>query len=317
MPWSGPCPPGAFNNGWEQIDASSIVGAVFCSGQTRDFTIDVGPGTTTQAATGDLEYITLFFDFDCDGIFEYSVNDSCSYVRPDGCSVNLSVAAPVVTASTTFNARAHLVYNQSTNDPCANLPGSTPWGDIYDFTIDVNLPPQPVLTASDTDAVICAGDTVTFTATDGDEYEFYVNGVSSQAQSTNATFSTAALSDGDIVTVRAIDLANGCDTFSSGITFTVPNPQINIQPVVSQTVIAGTNSAFSVNASDVDTYQWQVSTDGGVSYARWSMAIVTVAPLPIALPFFRQILIWMGTATGCSWKIPWRVVPGSFQMWEH
>lgn len=260
-PGPGPCVPGTFNPAYEQIDPSSIVGAVFCSGQTRTFTIGVGPGTTTEASTGDIEYITLFFDFDCDGVFEYSVNDSCSYVNPGGCNVDLSVAAPIVLSSTTYNARAHLVYNTTTTDPCANLPGG--WGDIIDFTITVNLPPDPVLTSNDADDLICLGDSVTYTGTDGDEYEFYVNGISAQAQSVSNTFTTSSLSDGDVVTVRALDNLNGCDTFSSGITMTVVTPSISVQPALSQSIFAGANAIYTVVTSDVDTFQWQVSTDGG------------------------------------------------------
>ncbi|MEE9363477.1 MAG: GEVED domain-containing protein [Cellulophaga sp.] len=262
-PGPGPCPSGTFVNTYERIDPSSIVGAIFCSGQTRTFTITVGPGTTNEAATGDIEFITLFFDFDCDGVFEYSVNDSCSYVNPGGCSVNLSVVAPTVLTSTVFNARAHLVYNTATTDPCANLPGTTPWGDIIDFTITVNLPPDPALTSNDLDNIVCSGDSVTYTATDGDQYEFYVNGTSVQAQSTTNTFTTSSLVDGDIVTVRALDNANGCDTFSSGITMSVKSPFVTVQPVASQTIFAGTNTFYSVTTSDVDTFQWQLSTDGG------------------------------------------------------
>ncbi|MFT5736367.1 MAG: hypothetical protein ACI9SG_000708 [Maribacter sp.] len=56
---SGPCTAGSFNPGYKQIDPSSIVGAVFFSGQTRTFTIGVGPGTTNEAANGDVEYVTL------------------------------------------------------------------------------------------------------------------------------------------------------------------------------------------------------------------------------------------------------------------
>jgi len=264
-PGPGPCTAGSFDNGYEQIDPSSIVGAVFCSGQTRTFTIGVGPGTFTQAANGDIEFITLFFDFDCDGIFEYSVNDSCSYLRPNGCDVGLSVVAPTVLAPTTFNARAHLVFNTATTDPCANLPGG--WGDIIDFTITVNLPPEPLLTSTDVDNTICEGDSVTFTGTDGDEYEFYVNGISAQSQSASNTFTTSSLDNGDVVTVRALDNLSGCDTFSTGITTSVLDPAINTQPLVSQPVFAGIDTIFSVVTTDVDTYQWQVSTNAGASFS--------------------------------------------------
>lgn len=260
-PGPAACAPGTFNPAYEQIDPSSIVGAVFCSGQTRTFTISVGAGTTNEAATGDVEFVTLFFDFDCDGIFEYSVNDSCSYLNPGGCDVDLAVEAPTVLSPTTYNARAHLVYNTATTDPCANLPGG--WGDIIDFTITVNLPPDPILSSSDVDNLICLGDSVTYTATDGDEYEFYINGISAQVQSASNTFTSSSLTDNDVVTVRAIDNLTGCDTISSGITMSVVNPTISLQPVASQSVFAGADATYTVLASDVNSFQWQLSTDGG------------------------------------------------------
>ncbi len=308
-PGPAPCAPGTFNNSFEQIDPSSIAGAVFCSGQTRTFTISVGPGTTTEAATGDIEYITLFFDFDCDGVFEYSVNDSCSYVNPGGCDVDLAVTAPVVLSSTTFNARAHLVFNTPTSDPCANLPGFSNYGDIIDFTITVNVPPNPTLTSNDIDNLICSGDSVTYTATDGDEYEFYINGVSAQAQSTSNTFTSSALSDGDVVTVRALDTSNGCDTFSSGITMSVVNPTITVQPVASQTVFAGIDATYTVTTSDVDTFQWQVSTDGGVlftdiidgtSYSGTSTNTLTVLSADIDKNNNRYRVVTINNLAGCS-----------------
>ncbi|PRX53155.1 HYR domain-containing protein [Flagellimonas meridianipacifica] len=49
-------------------------------------------------------------------------------------------------------------------------------------------------------------------------------------------------------------------------TITVSQFLINTQPA-NLTVIAGNNGTFSVTAVNVDTYQWQVSTNGGVSYS--------------------------------------------------
>ncbi len=97
-------------------------------------------------------------------------------------------------------------------------------------------------------------------------YEFYINGISAQAESASNTFTTSSLADGDLVTVRALDNLNGCDTFSSGITMTVVTPSILIQPVLSQSIFAGVDAVYTVVTSDVDTFQWQVSTDGGVVF---------------------------------------------------
>ncbi|TAI46698.1 HYR domain-containing protein [Flagellimonas allohymeniacidonis] len=52
-------------------------------------------------------------------------------------------------------------------------------------------------------------------------------------------------------------------------TITISPFEITSQPV-NQTVFAGNNATFSVTANNVDTYQWQVSTNGGGSYSNIS-----------------------------------------------
>ncbi|MFS4454796.1 DUF2341 domain-containing protein [Maribacter sp. 2304DJ31-5] len=59
-----------------------------------------------------------------------------------------------------------------------------------------------------------------------------------------------------------IDLTPITDT----VTLTIePAPTIDVHPT-GQTAFAGTNTVFSVTTSDADTYQWQVSIDGGASF---------------------------------------------------
>jgi len=90
----------------------------------------------------------------------------------------------------------------------------------------VHANPSGTLTSSDPDNEICAGDNVTFTATGGVNYHFYLNGVSLQNGASNS-YSTTALSNGDIVTVVVTD-ANGCSSSYPGITTTVhPVPSVN------------------------------------------------------------------------------------------
>ncbi|GLU42719.1 PA14 domain-containing protein [Allomuricauda sp. NBRC 101325] len=56
------------------------------------------------------------------------------------------------------------------------------------------------------------------------------------------------------------------NTYDVEQTITVNPYTISSQPV-DQTVIVGNNGAFTVTASNVDTYQWEVSTDGGSNFA--------------------------------------------------
>ncbi|MGC8825149.1 MAG: hypothetical protein ACP5PZ_11255 [Bacteroidales bacterium] len=96
----------------------------------------------------------------------------------------------------------------------------------YSIQVIVYANPSGSLTSSDLDNEICAGDNVTFTATGGVNYHFYLNGVSVQNGSAN-TYSTTSLSNGDEVTVVVTD-GNGCSSSYPGITTTVhPVPSVN------------------------------------------------------------------------------------------
>jgi len=96
----------------------------------------------------------------------------------------------------------------------------------YAIQVVVHNIPSGSLTSSDPDNEICAGDNVTFTATGGVNYHFYLNSSSVQNGAPN-TYSTTTLSNGDTVTVVVTD-ANGCSANYPGITITVhPVPSVN------------------------------------------------------------------------------------------
>jgi len=97
------------------------------------------------------------------------------------------------------------------------------------ITTMVNPLPTVTLTTSDTDNIICAGDSVTFTATSTTalNYEFFLNGSSAQ-NGASITYSPV-LANGDMVTVTITD-GNGCTAGNGPITTTV-----NTSPTVSLT----------------------------------------------------------------------------------
>ncbi len=170
-PGPAPCAPGTFDNRYEQIDPSAINGAVFCSGETRIINLAVQPGTQFLAFTGDVEHISLFFDFDCNGSLETQFTDSCTYINPVGCNVDLSVTFPTVSALTTYNGRAHIAFNTPTTDPCANIG----FGHMVDFTISVA--PAPVITTQPTNQTVFTPVDAVFytTAVDTDSYQWQVS----------------------------------------------------------------------------------------------------------------------------------------------
>ncbi|MCG8582831.1 MAG: gliding motility-associated C-terminal domain-containing protein [Bacteroidales bacterium] len=91
------------------------------------------------------------------------------------------------------------------------------------IAITVTALPVPGLTSSDPDNIICAGDEVTFTASGGAWYEFFVNGISVGAGSATDTYTTSALVDGDRVSVLVAVGPGGCSATSAELVHTV-NP---------------------------------------------------------------------------------------------
>jgi hypothetical protein len=62
-------------------------------------------------------------------------------------------------------------------------------------------------------------------------------------------------------------------------------PTISAAPS-NQMVVAGDNGSFSVTATDVTSYQWQVSTDSGASWADVSGATsstLTLSSVPTSI----------------------------------
>jgi hypothetical protein len=123
-----------------------------------------------------------------------------------------------------------------------------------------NALPVAGLTSSDADNIICAGDAVTFTATGGTLYEFYIGATSQGAASASATLSTTVLTSGQIVTVKVTSAA-GCSATSTGITTTVN--ELPVAPIITGTPTVNVGSTTLLGSA----------TPGGV----WSSGSPSVA----------------------------------------
>jgi alpha-tubulin suppressor-like RCC1 family protein len=103
------------------------------------------------------------------------------------------------------------------------------------FSMTVNPLPTTSLTSSDIDNVICAGESVTFTASGANEYQFTIAGVPQGAYSPTNTFTTTAIQQGN--TVKVSGRSAGCIVKSNGFTFTV-----NTLPTVTLTNSTSNNT---------------------------------------------------------------------------
>ncbi|SNZ01190.1 hypothetical protein, partial [Flagellimonas pacifica] len=118
-----------------------------------------------------------------DNEVSYNINGATTTTATIGAGGTVDVTVNAVTSNTTINL---------TNISDGICDRTLTISEI----VTVNALPTAALGSSDANDTICAGDSVTFTATGGDEYEFYVDGTSVQAQSTTATYTTTTLADG-------------------------------------------------------------------------------------------------------------------------
>ncbi|WMN11344.1 PKD-like domain-containing protein [Marivirga salinae] len=166
----------------------------------------------------------------------------------------ISVQGPNTTATYTTSSlsNAQVVSVEGTD-------GNTCSATATEAAITVNSLPTVTLTSSEADNRICAGDAVTFTASGATDYEFFVDGLSVQASSTTATYTTSALADGEVVTVEGID-GNSCVATSSGITTSV-DPIPNFSNLPSSTTICSGDQLNFTPTSDVagTVFTWTVN----------------------------------------------------------
>ncbi len=118
---------------------------------------------------------------------------------------------------------------------------------IYDL-------PTAGLTA-DTGTDIIAGTDVTFTATGGGEYQFFVNGVEVQARSVDDTYSINTLADGDAVSVNVYN-ANDCVSTATLI--------MNVMDAINSLDVSSSATEYCAGSGGVSIYI--ATPQSGITY---------------------------------------------------
>jgi hypothetical protein len=108
----------------------------------------------------------------------------------DGTSQGAASSTATFTSSTLTDGQVVTVEVTNANNCSATSSG---------ITMTVNALPTPGISSNATSNTICAGESVTFTATGGTTYEFFVDGTSQGAASSTATFTSSTLTDGQVV----------------------------------------------------------------------------------------------------------------------
>ncbi|MFK7937003.1 MAG: choice-of-anchor Q domain-containing protein, partial [Saprospiraceae bacterium] len=175
--------------------------------------------------------------------------------------------------------------------------------DVGAFESPSKVIPTITFESSDADNAICPGEEVTFTASGGDNYEFFVNTTSMQ-QGTDATYKTSTLTDGAEVYVIVTN-SDECDKTSSTITISVsdtedPVPDVtNLPDLTAQCSIkiveptATDNCAGAITATTTNptsyteqgtyTITWKYNDGNGNSVMQTQKVIIddTQKPMPV------------------------------------
>jgi alpha-tubulin suppressor-like RCC1 family protein len=175
---------------------------------------------------------------------------------------------------------------QSLQNGCASALQPT-----YIFT--VNPAPVVAIMSNDLDNIICAQDSITFTASGAQQYRFLKNNIPISGFTLNPNYSSANLVNGDIIKVIGKYTATGCVDTSSAIVV-----QVNPLPTVTLAQSAGSN-VICANQSVTFT------GGGAASYQFLLNHVPTGAPginpyTTNALSTFDTVQVIGISAAGCS-----------------
>jgi gliding motility-associated-like protein len=255
------------NTGVATISNSGVITPVAVGSTNITYTVTDGSSTTCQATSAnyevtvtDLPTATITGTLTaCVTTTLTAVSDAASpsyvWYKDDVVIDGQTASALVVSVSGAYKVKVTNGVTSGENTSIASA-------------VIINALPTPGLTSSDYNNIICAGDAVTFTATGAGTgtYELFVDAASQGAAGTATTFTTSALTSGQVVTVKVTN-ANGCIASSSGITTTVnalPIPGLKSDDA-DNIICAGESVTFT--ATGGSAYQFFVGdvSQGGAS----------------------------------------------------
>ena len=257
-----------------------------CSGQNATFTV--------QAAGSGLMYQ-----------WQVSVDGGLTFTNLSNNSTYSGVTTATLSVSNVTAAMNNYRYRVVVNGSCAPSVTST--------AATLTVATQVTITASPKNVTVCAGELATFVVTaQGDApitYQWQVstdNGTTftNIAGATSATYSfTAAISQNGNRYRAVVNNSCGIPAISAAAILTVNSVVITANPQ-NVTVCVSQQATFTVSASGGGlTYQWQLSTDAGITfnnlsnnatYSGVTTATLTVAAVTTSMSNFRFRVVVTG-----------------------
>jgi hypothetical protein len=243
------------------------------------------------------DQVTMYIDFNRNGLFTdpgETVYTSTQGTGPFVGTVNIpAISANVLLGPTRVRVRLQNAADAGANaTPC----GNASFGQVEDYMVDIEFCSAANITTQPPNTAICNGGTgsIAIAATGNNlTYQWQLstdngatfNDVSNGSTYSGVTTNTLVISgvNPSMANYRYRARINGlctpANTLSSAAVLSINTPAaITTNPVIA-TVCAGSSASFSVAASGTSpTYQWQVSTDGGITYNNISGATASTLP---------------------------------------
>ncbi len=236
------------------ISIAASPGSTICSGTSVTFTASITNGGTTP-------------------VYQWKKNGNAVGTNSATFTNNALVNGDQVSCVVTSNATCASPTSENSN--------------TITMTVNPVLTPSVSISAS-TGTTICAGTSVTFTATPANggttpAYQWKVNGTN--AGTNSATFTTTTLTNGQIVTcvlTSNATCASPVTATSNALTMTVNPvlvPSVSISASTGTTICAGTSVTFTAtptNGGTTPAYQWKLNgTNVGTNSATYTNAGLT------------------------------------------
>ncbi len=272
----------ASGNGYENFSALT---SFTIQNATVPITINVSnPKATDQAY--------VWIDFNHNGSFtDAGELVYTSPVTAGPYTANLSI--PAISATVLQGLARMRVRVQDTNIPVANNTscGASEWGQVEDYTLDINACSAAAFSTQPIGVTTCSGGSASISTAVSGTFLTYQWQVSTNGGTTWTNVANSFIYSGAATRILAISgatpgmsgylyrlVVNGTctptDFTSAAATLTVNSPAVlTLQPEVNKAVCVGSDASFTASATGVaPTYQWQVSTDGGITWANISGA---------------------------------------------